>query len=123
MAPQFSPPFFHRPTLASENTTPNVMVAHQHRNTQGTKVPFGSNEGAEKVNGSTYGRAETPPLHFCIRPLSTLSRAEVAALASAAADRGEPLAAANPFERGTQQHTWFTRFHEERDWELRPVAA
>jgi hypothetical protein len=58
-----------------------------------------------------------------IKPITALSREEVAALARNAADNSVPLPSANPFEHGSEQHAWFTHSYWERDWELRAVEA
>lgn len=42
-----------------------------------------------------------------IKPITSLTRAELRDLAQAAADRGEPLHECNPCEPGTTQHINF----------------
>lgn len=56
-----------------------------------------------------------------IKPLHALTRAEVRALAVAAADRGEPVATANPFEPGTHSFDWFQAEYRHRHDELSPA--
>lgn len=58
-----------------------------------------------------------------IRPLKELSREEVEDLARTAADNGEPLPAANPFELGTERSAWFVTAYWARDAALRGCEA
>lgn len=57
-----------------------------------------------------------------IKPIKTLSRAELRELAHAAADRGETLADANPCEPGTTQHKEFQNAFLEREFEIAGVG-
>jgi hypothetical protein len=58
-----------------------------------------------------------------IKPLNTLTPAEVTDLAHAAADRGEPLDAANPYAAGSARHDRFAAAYRKREGELQAVAA
>ena len=53
-----------------------------------------------------------------VRPLSSLTREEVTALAVTAADNAEPVSQANPFPRGCWQHFAFKVVHGARMAEL-----
>ena len=53
-----------------------------------------------------------------VKPLSSLSLAEVADLARHAADRGEDLEQANPFPAGHCRHPTFEDVFRERSAEL-----
>jgi hypothetical protein len=57
-----------------------------------------------------------------IKPLTTLSHAEVAALAHNAADNGAPLHTCNLFEPVSEHHSWFTRAYLDRQRQLRALA-
>lgn len=57
-----------------------------------------------------------------IKPIDTLTRAELRELAHAAADRGETVAKANPFEPGSTQHQDFTNDFLEREFEIAGVG-
>jgi hypothetical protein len=58
-----------------------------------------------------------------IKPIAQLSPDEIADLARAAADNGEPLLAANLFAPGTTQHDTFSREYRRRRRELSEAAA
>lgn len=53
-----------------------------------------------------------------IKPLTSLTRAEVRELAIAAADRGEPL---NPYPAMTERNVWFQTEYSNRQRELSPA--
>jgi hypothetical protein len=53
-----------------------------------------------------------------VKPIASLTYAETAELARAAADRGEPCAEANPFEAGTTGHLNFERLYVERERDI-----
>lgn len=56
-----------------------------------------------------------------IKPLHQATRAETRDMARAAAERGEPLAEANPFEPGTPQSLQFSTDYQARLAELAQV--
>ena len=51
---------------------------------------------------------------FAIKSLHQVTRAEITALAHAAAERGEPVAEANPFMRGSANWSAFNLDYFER---------
>ena len=58
-----------------------------------------------------------------IKPLHQATRGEIRDMARAAAERGEPLAEANPFEPGTPQCLDFSTDYHERHSELTEKGA
>lgn len=59
-----------------------------------------------------------------IKPITELSREEVADLARNAADNSVPLPKAiEPFQGSEEHRAWFTAAYWKRDWELRGVEA
>lgn len=58
-----------------------------------------------------------------VRPISTLTAAEIRDLATHAAERGERIKDVNPFPRRTLQRRAFTRAYVRRALELRPFAV
>lgn len=56
-----------------------------------------------------------------VKPLTSLSHAEVADLARHAADRGEDLEQANPFPAGHWRHATFADVFRARAAELAPA--
>jgi hypothetical protein len=58
-----------------------------------------------------------------IRPITALSREEVADLARNAADNSVPLREANVFDPGSEQYAWFSREWATRRRELVEAAA
>lgn len=58
-----------------------------------------------------------------IRTLHTLTPAEVRDLAHAAAERGEALATANPFDPDTEHHEVFAVAFNDRQRELQPECC
>lgn len=58
---------------------------------------------------------------FAIKPLHTLSRAEIRELAIAAADRGDSIDSCNPFAPGTDRFDWFQSYYRDRQAQLSPA--
>jgi hypothetical protein len=58
-----------------------------------------------------------------IKPIASLTSAEVLELARHAAERGERIKDVNPFARGTPLRTVFSCAFAKRALELRPHAA
>lgn len=68
-------------------------------------------------------RTTTKGTDMHIKPLSSLTRAEISDLAQAACDSGEDLGAANPFERDTWQFTAFHMAYLARLDQIEPALA
>jgi hypothetical protein len=99
----------------------NVIVGHNGVGVKGTLVP----KSCAAVSTDEVGEFSQAgaSLDACIRPLESLTREEVTALAVAAADNAIPLPRALPFEPGTQRAAWFISAYWKRDSELRAVEA
>lgn len=61
-------------------------------------------------------------MFHAIKPLSALTREEIAELGHLAAERGEAVEDVNPFTSGTHEATTFERSYRARSTELAHVA-